>query len=469
MMTTLGDRPGGYWIFLLVLPMLSALSLERCKAEGPELPAQIDRLVQPYLDESIVVGMVVGVIREDDSVIRGYGRVSRDEPAKPTGQTVYEIGSLTKTFTGLLLADAVANGRMQLDRPIADLLPDGGRIPQHADGPIRLVHLATHASGLPRLPSNLSPSDPRDPYADYGAEELFRFLSSHSPTRGPATELEYSNTGFGLLGQILADQADTSYGELVVSVIAEPLRMKDTAVDLNKSMRARLAPPYNGELAEDHNWNFQAMAGAGAVRSSGDDMLRYARAHLHPPQGPLGKAIKLAWEVHQPAIKAEDFAMGLGWHVARDGATRWHNGQTGGYHSMLMINRPANVAVVVLANTATMEVDTLAEQLVRMLVGVPEQPREFQKTADVPLDQMQRLVGRYQLAPDFVLTAKLEDEKLMVGATGQPFFRVFPKSETEWIYRVVDASLTFELGDKGPATAVVLHQNGLKQRAERVK
>lgn len=445
----------------MILPVLAVcitLSCQVVKAEESELAAQIDRLVQPYLDESIVVGMVVGVIRGNDSVVRGYGRVARDEPAQPHGQTVYEIGSITKTFTGLLLADAVVHGRLQLDRPIADLLPADVRTPQHEDGPIRLEHLATHASGLPRMPKNFSPSDARNPYADYSAQDLYAFLSSHSLACGPAVEREYSNLGFGLLGEIIAGQAGGSYGDLIQSRIVKPLEMESTAVELNESMQARLAPPYNADLNEDRRWNFQTMAGAGAVHSTVDDMLLYARAHLHPPDGQLGTAIELAWAVRQPAIKGEDFAMGLGWHVARDGATRWHNGQTGGYHSMLLINRPASVAVVVLANTATMEIDTLAEQLVRMLVGVPERPRKFEKSVEVSADQIQRLAGRYQLAPTFILTVKIEGEKLMVRATGQPFFRVLPQSNTEWSYRVGEASLTFELDEDGPAKAVVLHQ-----------
>jgi serine-type D-Ala-D-Ala carboxypeptidase/endopeptidase len=173
--------------------------------------------------------------------------------------------------------------------------------------------------------------------------------------------------------------------------------------------------------------------------------------------------------VHQPSERPELFSLGLGWHVARDGSTRWHNGQTGGYHAMLMVHRPAKVAVVLLANTATMEVDVLAEQLARMLVGSPEQPREFPKTVTVAADQMERLVGRYQLAPTFILTVKIEDGKLMVGATGQPFARVFPESPTRWKYRIVDAALSFELGDQGPATAVTLHQGGLNQRAPRLE
>ncbi|WP_164103198.1 serine hydrolase [Candidatus Laterigemmans baculatus] len=434
----------------------------------PEFAAEIDRLVQPYLDNSVIAGMVVGAIRGDETLVRGYGREDLDRPAKPDGKTIYEIGSISKTFTGLLLADAVVDGRVQLDQPVAEVVPDQVEFPQHADGPILLKHLATHVSGLPRMPSNMKPKEPQDPYADYGADGLYAFLSSHSLERGPEQKAEYSNLAFGLLGQILAEQSNTSYGELVEARIAEPLKMKDTTAEVDEVKPSRLAVPYDANLERSSNWRFQSIAGAGAVCSTADDMLRYARAHLNPPRGPLGEAIELAWKTQQPPLAEGDFAVGLGWHIARDGETRWHNGQTGGYHSMIMIHRPSKTAVVLLANTATMEADRLAEQLMRMLLGIPEQPRQFEKSVEVAPEQMQRLVGRYQLTPEFILTVQVEEGKLMVGATGQPFFRVFPQSDTEWKYGVVDASLTFETGDEGPATAVVLHQGGIDQRATRM-
>ncbi len=361
------NAANGQRVACLIVLMTVIVSV--ASAEDPPWAAQIDSLIQPYLDNSVVVGLVVGAVRGDESAIRGYGRVTLTEPNKPDGHTVFEIGSVTKTFTGLLLADAVVDGRLRLDQPLAELLPETVRIQEHAEGPIRLQHLATHVSGLPRLPTNLSPRDARDPYADYGKEEMYAFLSGYTLPRGPGVEVAYSNLAFGLLGEILAAQAETSYAELVQSAIAEPLKMEATAVELDAAMQARLATPYSVDLSEDRRWGFRAMAGAGGVCSTAEDMLRYARAHLHPPEGSLGKAIELAWEVRQPPIKPQDFSMGLGWHIARDGETRWHNGQTGGYHCMLLINRKLDIAVVVLANTATMEIDALAEQLVRALAG----------------------------------------------------------------------------------------------------
>jgi CubicO group peptidase (beta-lactamase class C family) len=213
------------------------------------------------------------------------------------------------------------------------------------------------------------------------------------------------------------------------------------------------------------------LAGAGAVRSTANDMLAFVRANLDPPKGELGQAIEMAWNIHQKPIAETDFAMGLGWHVARDCQTRWHNGQTGGYHAMVLINRPLRIGVVVLANTATGEIDRLAEDLVRMLAGAKVPPRTFEKreTVEVEPEVLERYVGKYELAPGVVFTVSAEDGKLMVGLTGQPTFQVFPRSETEWFYKVVDATLTFKVNDDGQCRALILFQNGIRQTAKRVE
>ena len=198
-------------------------------------------------------------------------------------------------------------------------------------------------------------------------------------------------------------------------------------------------------------------------------MLKFIQANLDPPDGKLGEAIELAWKQHVPA-RGSSFAMGLGWHIARDGSTRWHNGQTAGYHSMLMISRPGGFGVVVLCNTASMEVDALTESIVRLMAGMEVKPREFKRAVvkQVDPDVMKRLAGRYELVPGFVLTVTIRDDKLYVQATNQAALRVFPESDTRWNYRAVKASLTFDLPEAGNCKAVTLHQNGRTLTGQRL-
>ncbi|MCC9608174.1 serine hydrolase [Blastopirellula sp. JC732] len=435
-----------------------------------QLAKQIDQLAQPYIDSETVVGMSIGVLYGDKTLVRGYGKLSQDDPRKPDGKTIYEIGSITKTFTGLLLADAVAKGDVSLTTPVQDLLPDGVSLKAYDDeSPIELVHLATHASGLPRLPGNFAPADGNNPYADYDDQRLADFLRSYQPTKNPGEAIAYSNLGAGLLGNVLAAHEKETYESLLAARITKPLGMHDTGIALKEELKNRLAPPHVDGGAPGHTWNIDALAGAGAIRSDVNDMLKYARAYLHPPKGRLGEAIETAWKIHQQPIEAKDFAMGLGWHVARDGETRWHTGQTGGYHSSIYINRKLNVAVVVLTNTATSETDALAEQIVRMLAGVNEKPREFAQYVKVSPENMQRYAGKFQLAPGAVFTVSVEGDKLMVGLSGQPTFRVYPHSDTEWKYTVVEATLTFQVDDEGKCDAVELFQNGVRQMAKRIE
>ena len=281
--------------------------------------------------------------------------------------------------------------------------------------------------------------------------------------------MEYSNLGMGLLGHLLAQKAHLSYEGLLQNRITKPLGMNDTSINISEDQRSRLAPPHLADGSSGTNWNIPALAGAGAIRSTTNDMLKFVEANLHPPQGELGKAIDLAWNIHQQPIAEEDFPLGLGWHVARDGSTRWHNGETGGYHAMMLVSRKLDMGVVVLANTATREVDQLAQQIMQMLAGTEVQPRRFAKPVDVDPQVMQRYVGKYELVPGFVFTVSVENKRLMVGATSQPTFEVFPRSDTEWYYQVVEATLTFQVDDKGKCDAVKLFQNGVRHTAKRIE
>ena len=436
-------------------------------AADAKLKAAVDRQVKPYLDAGLVMGLsVVMSVRGEDQLFH-YGQLSKQHPGSPTDDTVYEIGSVTKVFTGILLADAVANGGASLDQPAAAWLPAGVTMAESPTRPITLQDLATHVSGLPRLPNNLKPDDPGNPYASYSVDQLHAFLEQHTPSRPPGSTSEYSNLAQGLLGHLLATHAKTSYEQLIRTRLAGPLDMGDTTITLSDDQRRRLAPPYRANLTPDFNWDIPTLAGAGALRSTPRDMLRFARANLHPADDELGSAINLAWKQHQAPI-GPSFAMGLGWRIARDGSTRWHNGQTGGYHSALFVNRKLDSAVAVLTNTATGEVDRLAEDLLRLAAGVSVTPRKFDAEVKIPLDIIKRYAGTYQLAPGMVFTVTVEDGDLMVQLTGQPSFQVYAKSERVWFYKVVEATLTFEVDRQGNCTAVELFQNGVRQRAPRI-
>ena len=248
--------------------------------------------------------------------------------------------------------------------------------------------------------------------------------------------------------------------------IAVPLKMSSTRITIDKESKSRFAPGHLGDGRPAANWDLPVLAGAGGVRTTVNDLLLFAAANLAPPKGKLGEAIELAWTIHQKPIKKGDAPLGLGWHVTPDG-TRWHNGQTGGFHSMILINRKSKSSVIVMTNTATMEVDQLAADILRMISGAKVAPRKFEKAIDVAAEALQKFVGSYELAPGALFTVKAMDGKLMIGLTGQPSHQVFARSETVWFYKVIDATITFKVDKNGKCDSLVLFQNGIKQTAKR--
>ncbi|MGB7325574.1 MAG: serine hydrolase [Rubripirellula sp.] len=450
-----------------VLVALASASISVSQCAGQDFAKQIESLAKPYVDSETVTGLSVGVVKAGQTTQVHLGKTSASGET-PDPDTVYEIGSASKVFTGILLGDAVVRGDVQLDQAAQELLPPSVTMPKGKQREIKLIDLSTHMSGLPRLPDNMPSLTSKDPYADYTSKLAYAFLNSHQLIREPGAKQEYSNFAASLLGQLLCQKAGKSYDELLAERITVPLGMADTRVELNASMKSRLATPHDSSGSVDSNWGFADMPGAGGIRSTTTDMLKFAQACLETPDNPTGKAIEMAWKEHYAGGRGEA-KMGLGWHFAGDGSTRWHNGQTGGYHSMVMVNRQLGSAVVVLTNTSTMEVDQLAGDVIRMLAGAKMQPRMFDAAVKVTPEKMQRLVGRYQLAPTFIFDVSVKNGKLMVGVTNQPTHQVFAKSDTEWFYKVVDATLTFDVDNNGKCNSLVLFQNGVRQTAKRIK
>src|SRR5690606_1090005 len=269
------------------------------------------------------------------------------------GNSVFEIGSITKVFTTVLLADMAARGELALDDPVAKHLPAGVTMPSRDGREITLLDLAMQRSGLPRIPSNLRPTNLRDPYANYTVERLYEFLSAHELRRAPGEAYEYSNLGMGLLGHVLALRAGVSYEQLVRERILEPLGMMHTAIELTPWMQEHLAVGHGADGEPTPLWNLATLAGAGALRSTTLDMLRFAAAALDPEATPLHRAIA---QTQAPRADAgsEEMRIGMGWHIRRAPGRElcWQNGGAGGYATFLGLDPACRCAVVVLSNSS---------------------------------------------------------------------------------------------------------------------
>ena len=294
------------------------------------------------LSQGTDAGVVIGVVEH------GVRRVFAFGTAKP--DSIFEIGSISKTFTGLLLARMAAEGRVKFDEPVGELLPQG-TVPKPEGAEITLLDLAIQHSGLPRMPDNFHPADPRNPYADYRAADLYRFLASHGVAKPAAPGFLYSNLGFGLLGQALADRAGTSYAALLEQEITRPLGLKDTVISLSQEEQGRFIQGHDAEHRAAHAWDLDAMAGAGAIRSTAADMLTFLEAQLHPEKFPaLAAAIAQTHELRADALPG--MRIGLAWlYISKDGFY-WHNGGTGGFSSYAFFDPKNDCVGVVLFNTS---------------------------------------------------------------------------------------------------------------------
>lgn len=451
-----------------LLSALAVLTLATQIAAAPSQPAiasdvEIRKILVDRIDaQQKGVGIVVGVIEPSGRRVVAYGNHDREEMRTVNGDTVFEIGSVTKVFTALLLADSVQRGELSLTDPVAKFLPADTKVPERGNKKITLQDLATHTSALPRLPSNLMPKDAANPYADYTVAQLYDFLARYELQRDIGAEYEYSNFGAGLLGHAMALRAGMDYETLVRTRILAPLAMKSTAITLSDNMKKRLAPGHDAQRERAPNWDIPTLAGAGALRSTANDLLNFIAASLRETPSSLTPAFASMLAPRRPTpMPGQEVA--LGWHIAKGAEGReivWHNGGTGGYRSFIGFDPKNRTGIVVLSNTSTNEgVDDIGRHLLDPTAPLLAAPKTRKETT-VDAKVLDGYTGLYELAPNFVLTVTREGTQLFAQATGQPKFEIYAESDRKFFYKVVDAQITFQTDEQGRATGLTLHQNG---------
>ena len=426
---------------------------------------KIDALVKPYIENEKVSAVSVAAVVDGQVWFGNYGQLSNADSSKPTANTVYEIGSVSKVFTSLLLADAVESGELKLTTPVGEVMTE---LKDTEFGKqVQLLHLSTHTAGLPKMPSNWSPKNIQAPYIDYDRKLLNQYIASVKTSDSLGEKYQYSNVGAGLLGDSLSAKHGKSYEAIVTSKIFKPLNMTDSSLQLSKDQQTRFAPPHNSTMMADHPWEFDSLAGAGGIRSTTTDMAKFIQANLKPPESAISKALELAWKIHLEK-KTGRPALGLGWHLAGNGTTRWHNGQTGGYNSMLRIDREHGTGAIVLCNTAGGHMDELGIAVLDLLMGKNPKPKTFEESK-LDAELVKRLEGKYQLSPQMILEVRGNKNGLAVKLTGQSFLQLERETDSRWRVIDVDAKLKFKLPRKGPASSATLLQNGNAQKANRIQ
>lgn len=433
----------------LSVVFLFSLSTTSLTANAGPLPERVETAAQERIAAHSYQTLVFGVVDGDKTEIVTFGKL--DNGNAPDGDTVFEIGSITKTFTATLLAQAVLAGRVTLDTSVLQLLPDF-KIPLRGGMEITLGELGTQHSALPRMPTNILSKDPANPYADYDAAKLKAFLADYQLLRDPGAAYEYSNLGFGLLGYALAQLEHTTYGAMTDEKILKPLGMTMSGTVLSDAMSTHLAPGHDNTGSAMKNWDFDALAGAGAIRSTANDMLRYLKANMGIDQSPLADAMKLAQQPRSDMTKT--IRIGLAWMTTRKGII-WHNGQTGGYHSFLGFTADGRHGVVILSNTAA-DLDDLG--FATLGASVPLAPAY--KAIVLPNASLDEYVGTYKLADKLLLKVFRINDGLFAQLTGQGPIPIFPSAPNEFFARAVGASASFTRNPNGEVSGLVLHQNG---------
>lgn len=410
------------------------------------------------------VGIVVGIVDADGRRIIGHGDLKLDGGQEPDGNTVFEIGSISKPFTALLLADMVERGELNLEDPVVEFLPESVVVPTLNERQITLLDLVTHRSGLPRNADNL---DSEEAYAGYSAEQTYEFLKSYTPTRNVGTQFEYSNVGLGLLGHVLSLAAGTDYATLLQERILTPLEMEDTAIALSSALEMRLAEGHSFFREPVPNLDLGILAGAGGLRSTAGDMLQFLAANVGLVPSDLSAAMD---ETHivRNSTETPGLDIGLSWLIFNIAGKRiiWHDGATFGYRSFTGFDKASQTGVIVLSNSAHDISDIGLHLLDRRLPLAVLDP--LPTLADVDPLIYGDYVGDYELAPEFILSVTQEDDILFVQATDQLKLPVFPSSETEFFYTIINAQITFFRDEQGMVSHLVIRQNGVENTARKL-
>ena len=436
-----------------VLTLMFALATMSMAAESPT-PAEKAAKAAANLSRGCIV-----TATQTDGAAPTFALAGKQEPAGvPTEKIIFEIGSISKVFTGLLLAQAVIERKVTLDTTLREMMGPRQAFADPQVAAITLRQLATHTSGLPRLPDDIGiGADPADPYAHYDRARLDAGIARLKLAHAPPFDFAYSNLGVGLLGDLLARLYGSDWEKLVVDRISKPLGLPDTCVTLTREQERRLAPPYASSQPVKR-WRMKALAGAGALHSTATDLLRFGQALDKPETTPLKESLEM---IRQPQ-GGEQRGLGLAIAKTKGGTEYWSQGGTGGYGSWVSANAVTHGIIVILINNN----EFLPEKvLFDQLDAAPKAPAD---------PALAGYVGAYDTgvkagATDILYTFEARGSDLWLQITGQPFIPLtrHPSKTDRFEFKPVKAEIQFTR-KKDEVISTTLFQDGLEIRAKKL-
>lgn len=412
--------------------LLLAFSLNTSVAQIPNhVQHEVDQRVKHEYNQ----GIVLGLYSNNAKAYHVSGWSDKDKQLKLNLQSVFEIGSITKTMTGLMLADEIIKNKVSLDDHIDELLPDDLKL--KSPDSITLKQLATHTSGLPRLPPNLNLFMSNDPYADYQRKDLFEAISSEVIDSDNQI-YKYSNYGVGLLGEALANLNQDQYQNLLKKRIFEPLNLNHSYADASLVPEAQLVTGYSGKNPAPH-WHFKALAGAGSVNSSIEDLLSFGVAILKADHPELKQAIALSKQIHH---HENGIMLGLNWHF--DNGIIWHNGGTAGFRSILMIDQKNNTVAAGITNQSEHPV----EDVVGHLLNSDKSMKTFDFPVEINDKELQKFKGEFHNnVNQKTIVTSIKNGHLMLHFPKQPAYQLTYLGNNKFIMNLTKTRIRFESSD----------------------
>lgn len=330
-----------------------------CAQEDPEpatMQEAVDNIISPHITLGADVGIIVGIIKNGQKTIYSYGEKEIGSKERITAQSVLELASLTKVYTALAVAQMHVKGELNLSDPVDQYLPSSVTVPSYNGKKITLEQLANHTSGLPTYPENMN-TEVYNQYKGYTEQNMYDFMNTFVLTREPGTKEEYSNTGYGLLGQILSLKNNSDYETAITKQVLQPLGMIHTTVSFTPDQIKNLVHGhYGNKHVESWSQYMQnIIQGGGALISSMEDQLIFLEANLGLKSTPLDSAILLTHKVtFEHAGKFNSDGMALGWtHYNSNGnEILWKNGGNGGYSTFMGFSKTSKTGVVILVNSS---------------------------------------------------------------------------------------------------------------------
>ncbi len=445
--------------------------------------AEIRALLVDHVDvQKKSVGTIVGLVTPAGRRLVCYGRAKEGATLPLDGDTVFEVGSVTKIFTALLLADMVERGEVSLGDPLSKYLPDT-KLPERHGRKIALVDLATHTSGLPFFPADIPLADPAEVgriVAGYGPAETRRFLSTFELPEDPGSKWSYSNLGYALLGEALARRAGQDFETLVRERITRSLGLANTAITLTPRMKARLAMGHDAHLQPAPEVDMPAFLPAAGLRSTANDLMTLLSAFMGDTPSPLAPAMTAMLRTRRPGPGLEQ---ALGWWIVKvgqndDGFVAF-GGQTLGFASTIAYDPATRTGVVVLSNGAQDD-GGLGWHLLRpafpvttaaVLKARQERTRQAVTVAAGLLDSY---AGQYRVASGptagEIVTLERQADGLVLRSSSTPpgGLRLYAENERSFFIAEAELGVDLDIDAQNRVSGITIHFAGVDTAAPRV-